>query len=395
MDGFVAIARDLRDRRRLEHQLVQAERLSAVGGLVAGVAHELNNPLTTVLGFSELMLRAELRPELKRDVQFIHQAAERCKRIVADLLSFARPAKGKPVPEDLNKLVQRVLALMGYTLRRAGVAVEPDLDASLRWVPLDAHQIQQVLFNLLQNAVQAMEGQTRPRWIKVITRGHAEVVELRVADNGPGIAQEDLHRLFEPFFTTKEVGQGTGLGLSLAYSSVREHGGTIRARNVPGAGAEFIVRLPSPAEVVASAHVEEPHRPAAIDSARRRLLVVDDEEAVRELLRMTLVDLGFRVDLAPDGVAALRLLESNDFDYDAVLVDVRMPGLGGADLFRHIGERSPSLAGRVIFITGDTVSADTREFLDGAELQTVTKPFNAADLQAALAKTLGTGAEGA
>lgn len=388
VEGIVAVARDLRDRRRLEQQLVQAERLSAVGGLVAGVAHELNNPLTTVLGFSELLLRADLDPELARDAHYIHQAAERCKRIVADLLSFARAPKSTRVPEDLNRLVQRVLALMGYVVRGAGVAIELDLDPALHFVALDAHQIQQVLFNLLQNALQAMDGQANPRWIKVSTTRRGSVVQLRVADNGPGIAPDNLHRLFEPFFSTKDVGQGTGLGLSLAYSAVREHGGTIHVRNIPGAGAEFIVELPFVDQVAPDEQPEAKQIVADLDPARRHILVVDDEDAVRKLLDATLSELGFQVDVAADGVGALRLLERHEFAYDVVLADLRMPGLGGAELYQHIAEKSPSLGRRVVFITGDTVSSDTRAFLERTGLQTVAKPFRASDLQHALAHAI-------
>ena len=387
-DGLVAIARDLRDRRRLEQQLVQAERLSAVGGLVAGVAHELNNPLTTVLGFSELLLRSDLPGSKARDVHYIHQAAERCKRIVADLLSFARAPKSGRLPEDFNRLVQRVLALMGYAMRGAGVTVKLSLDPSLHFVALDPHQIQQVLFNLLQNALQAMEHSERARWVEVSTERRDSMVRVRVADNGPGIPPEYLHRVFEPFFSTKDVGQGTGLGLSLAYSTVREHGGTIEARNVPGAGAEFVVELP----YVAQAPPREDHpaeEPAALMIAgRRHILVVDDEESVRRLLEVTLSQLGFTVNMAPDGVAALRLLERHTYKYDIVLADVRMPGLGGAELYHHISEQAPDLARRVIFITGDTISPDTRAFLESTGLPTVVKPFRAADIQTTIAATL-------
>ncbi len=299
-EGLVAIARDLRDRRRLEQQLVQAERLSAVGGLVAGVAHELNNPLTTVLGFSEMLLRAKLPASQGRDVQYIHQAAERCKRIVADLLSFARAPKSARVPENFNKLVQRVLALMGYAMRKADVTVK----------------------------------------------------------------------------------------LSLAYSAVREHGGTIEARNVPGAGAEFVVELPYVAQ--GPPQQERPaEEPVAVPIAgRRHILVVDDEESVRRLLEATLSGLGFTVDMAPDGVAALRLLERHAYEYDIVLADVRMPGLGGAELYQHIAAQTPDMARRVIFITGDTVSPETRTFLEGTGLPTVVKPFSTADIQQTIAATL-------
>jgi PAS domain S-box-containing protein len=387
-EGLIAIARDLRERRRLEQQLVQAERLSAVGGLVAGVAHELNNPLTTVLGFSELLSRAALPAGAARDVQHIHQAAERCKRIVADLLSFARAPKTARVPEDLNKLVERVLALMGYAMRSAGVEVDVSLDASLNFVVLDAHQIQQVLFNLLQNALQALEHQAPPRRVEVSTVRQDSVVVLRVADNGPGIVPEHLNRLFEPFFSTKEVGQGTGLGLALVYSAVREHGGTIRANNLPGGGAEFIVELP---DVVESAPVESaPAHDEAPDfvAGRKRVLVVDDEAPVRKLLDATLGEWGFTVDTAADGVAALRQIERHALGYDVVLADVRMPGLGGAELYQHIADRAPDLARRVIFITGDTVSPETRAFLEGTNLPAVAKPFSAADIKAAIARTI-------
>jgi CheY-like chemotaxis protein len=233
-----------------------------------------------------------------------------------------------------------------------------------------------------------MERQERPRWIEVSTSRHGGIVQLRVADNGPGVPDDHLHRLFEPFFTTKAVGQGTGLGLSLAYSAVHEHGGTIRASNVPGAGAEFVVDLPYivPEPILEPAPSAEPQEQPL--NGQHTILVVDDEEAVRRLLESSLGEAGFKVDTATDGVAALRLLERYSYAYDVILADVRMPGLGGGELYQHIAAHTPDLARRVIFITGDTVSPETRLFLSGTGLPAVAKPFRTADIQSAIAQVL-------
>ncbi|MBI2931873.1 MAG: GAF domain-containing protein, partial [Planctomycetes bacterium] len=237
LEGVIVILRDVTGRKRLEQQLLQAEKLSAIGGLVSGVAHELNNPLSSVLGFAELAAGAEGVPaEVKQQLTIIRDEAKRAAKIVKNLLAFARQHKPERKMTQINDLVQRVTELMTYDLRTSRVSLTLDLDEALPVALVDPNQIQQVLFNLLQNARHACEEKSAPGVIRVSTRTLCSHVVLSVSDSGSGVKPEHVSKIFEPFFTTKSPGKGTGLGLSVCYGIVQEHGGQIRFDNRPGEG---------------------------------------------------------------------------------------------------------------------------------------------------------------
>ncbi len=226
--------------------LVQSEKLRAVGQLAAGVAHEINNPLTTVAGFAQLLLRrTDLEPIAREDVRLILEEASRAAEVVQGLLDFARPSASARASICLAELVRRTLSLQRAALARARVEVRTELTPNLPRVRGDASQIQQVILNVVQNALQAMEDQSDPRILTIRARAERGWSVLEIQDTGPGLAEEHLPRLFEPFFSTKPVGQGTGLGLSIAYGIIRDHGGSLNAANAPEGGARFTLRLPT------------------------------------------------------------------------------------------------------------------------------------------------------
>jgi two-component system NtrC family sensor kinase len=244
--ALAVLCRDISSQVRLEAQLIQAEKLSAVGQLVSGVAHELNNPLTTIKGYVQLMQAEQLSPAMAEDLRRVEEAADRCRRIVRDLLTFARRYEPEFVNTDVNELLQRTAALRSYELRVRNIAVRWDLDPLLPEIEADAHRLQQVILNLIFNAEQALLSSEERGLITIRSRTlpHGAGIRFEIADNGPGIRPEHLDRIFDPFFTTKKVGVGTGLGLSISYAIVKEHGGRIWADSGLGEGASFIVELP-------------------------------------------------------------------------------------------------------------------------------------------------------
>ncbi|NJM05834.1 response regulator [Candidatus Gracilibacteria bacterium] len=388
------IARNLTDRRRLEAQLVQSEKLSAIGQLVAGVAHELNNPLTSVSGYAQLLLRDKSLPEeTLQDVDQIHTQAERAARIVQNLLIFAREHKPERSIVAINDVLRATLTLQNYHLKVDNIQIVGDYDPNLPQTVADPHQLQQVFLNLINNARQAMVEKGGRGTLTLTTRViEAEIIEgepqieVVVGDSGVGIREEDLSRVFNPFFTTKPVGQGTGLGLSICYGIVQEHGGTIRAESQFGAGTKVRVTLPirKPELLVTEKQLDTPLQHDADQSYY--VLVVDDEEPVLRLFARLLRDLGHRSLVVTSGEAALEALAHEQFDL--ILTDVKMPGLSGFDLFREIKQVDPELAERVVFVTGDTLSRGTRDQLEATGNQYLAKPFTITGLERVLHATL-------
>ncbi len=382
--GALGILRDVTDEKRLAEQLMQQEKLVAVGQLVSGVAHELNNPLAGVMAFAQLLLSSPvpLDEEPRQAVETIHREARRAAKIVSNLLTFARQQPVERANAQLNDIVADTLELRRYALRSADVMVTVALDPNLPPTWADPLQLQQVVLNLLVNAEQALADMDGDRRIEIRTSidGAGTQIRLAVSDNGPGIPREQLDRIFNPFYTTKPVGQGTGLGLSISDGIIREHGGRIRVESVPGAGATFVVELP---------HVQAtPPTPDAIVAASRpatgrRILVVDDEGAMRSAIAGFLQSLGHHADSAPDAAAGRALLGTRE--YDVVLLDLRMPGLGGEALYRELCQDDPYHASRVVFVTGDLHSEAARRFFAEAGRPVIAKPFELDDFAAVLA----------
>jgi len=359
--------------RERTQQLIQSEKLAAMGSLLAGVAHELNNPLSVVMGQAALLeLTAGTGPMAER-VGKIIKAAERCARIVKNFLALARQQPMERQAVSLNQVVQEAIELLAYPLRVDTVEIALELAPDLPEIWADPHQLHQLVVNLVSNAHQAMRTISAPRRIILTTRlvPAARRVLFAVADTGPGISSEVQGRIFEPFFTTKPVGQGTGLGLSLCQGIVERHGGSIRVASQPGHGAVFSIELPVDLRETATS---EAARPASLQPIREKtILIVDDDRDVAETLGDLLQVDGHHVELVANGTLALEKLQSQT--YDLILSDVRMPDTDGPRLYTQLERQHPELLRRVAFLTGDTLSAETSEFLERTRVPTMAKPF--------------------
>jgi len=370
-------------------QLVQSEKLSGIGEFVAGVAHELNNPLTTVMGFSELLKQADAKPEHERFLDMIHKSALRCQKIVQNLLSFARRHPPERKLSNLNELLTGAVEFLQYQLRTSNIEVTTQLSPDLPKALVDPHQIQQVFLNIINNARQAIEAHQPTGMIRISTELCGRFARILFKDNGPGISEANLSKVFDPFFTTKEAGKGTGLGLSLCYGIIKEHGGSVTVHSPAGQGATFVIELPLAHDAEATApSLEAPRRDPrrAKEGQGKRVLVVDDEESILQMVRETLAQNGFEVDIARDGETALHQLEQRP--YDLALCDWKMPGINGRQVYERVAATNPGLAERIIFITGDVVSDTTQKFLAERKKVCLSKPFSLTEFRAAIDQAL-------
>lgn len=457
-DTRLVALRDSTEERLLQERLLQSEKMASVGQLVSGVAHELNNPLTGVMGFAQLLLSRDLDESSRAQVRTIYGEAERAAKIVQNLLSFARRRRPSKEMADVNALLAQVLELRSYDFAIRNISLDMELDQRMPRCWLDPDQVQQVFFNVVKNAEQAMleangggrltvrteaigehrakgneqggigeqqatgsglratgpdsgmaaighpsgsqSPESKPKHPNLTPAG----VRITIADDGPGIPLEVQRRIFDPFFTTKEAGHGTGLGLTISYNIVDEHGGRVWVESGAGAGSAFIIELP--AEGPPSREEQRPAgegqrrtewQPAIGDqqqgigteartSPRYRILVVDDEESIRVLLRDILEMDGHGVEVATSGIEAWDRLDGGDFD--VIITDMKMPGMDGATFYRELRGRDPTLAARIVFITGDTVSPDTRAFLQTVPNPVLSKPFKIAPLRDAMESVL-------
>ena len=375
----VLVFEDQTDRRRLQEQLIQSEKMSAIGQLIAGVAHDLNNPLASVVGFSDFLAEAsDVPPALAEPLQVIRQEAERAATIVKNLLSFARSQEGERQAEPIGPILESTLGLLRNQLMAQKVEATIEVEPGLPDVEVNVNQIKQVFVNLINNACQAIASDAPSGRIWIVARRAPDGIAVSVTDSGPGIGEDIAGRVFEPFFTTKAEGQGTGLGLSICHGIVKEHGGRITLETKPGAGATFTVALPigAPTPRAEAAH------PAAGASKRLEILVVDDEPHILHYMRATLESWGHTVEVASDGTYALERVLAGGFD--VVICDLRMPHLSGREMYSKLARQDPRAAERIIFATGDTVRGDTLEFLEGLGRPYLHKPFTLAELRAAL-----------
>ena len=369
--SVLGVVRDVTDEQRLTEQLLRQEKLAAIGQLVSGVAHELNNPLAGVMAFAQLLLAGPgLEEEQRRSVETIHQESRRAAKIVSNLLTFARQHPPARVATDLNQVLVDTLELRRYALRLHEIEVDTALDPDLPMTWADSSQMQQVLLNLIGNAEQALVDWDGPRRITVSTTRRDDTIVLRVSDSGPGIPEPLLAQVFNPFFTTKPVGQGTGLGLSISDGIVREHGGRIRVTSTLGAGAMFVVEMPiTTATTPLPAEVPQRTR----KGMRANVLVVEDEGPLRGALSSYLAAEGHR----PDAVETVR--DARDRitarRYDVLLLDLHLPDGTGLALWEELVRRDPALAGRVVFMTADLETAETAAALARTGRPVLRKPF--------------------
>jgi two-component system NtrC family sensor kinase len=360
--------------RRTQEQLLQSEKMAAVGQLISGVAHELNNPLTAILGYSQLVTETEEVSAKAADyLGKIHRQAQRTHRIVQNLLSFARQHKPERAAVDLNRVLEDTVLLREYDLRLNNISVHRDFATRLPACHGDAHQLQQVFLNILNNAVDAiLEGDRRGDiWVRTWSEGGQVCVEL--TDSGPGVT--DPSRAFDPFYTTKPVGKGTGLGLSICYGIIREHHGTIEVHNAPSRGASFRIALPAD---VSSAL--PPAAPCAIgeSGATARILLVDDEDMVLDLEKEILRGRCLWSKAVRSGAEAIAFLKETPVDL--VVTDLKMPGeVSGEDLYLWIQQHCPAMAGRVIFTMSDAAEDSVSAMLRRTGCPFIQKPFHLQD----------------
>lgn len=408
---FAAHLRDLtaarRAQREIESQreaLHQKEKLAALGSLLAGVAHELNNPLSIVLGQS-MMLREKLTHEasdlprgedLAQRAMKIENAANRCARIVRSFLDMARQRKTERQAVLPIHLVKDALDLLSYNLTSADIAVETDLLETLPLLWIDSDQIHQVIVNLLVNAHQALEAKSQgERRIRIAGESEpgTQMVRLSISDNGPGIPPDIRPRIFDPYFTTKPQGVGTGIGLAVSRGLVEAHGGTLDIGGRPaGGGACFIIRLPL-GSAPHSGVDTPPDVAAATTGTKRQVLVIDDEMEIAELLSDMAEQIGFGVVVAHSGQAAKTLMGQGDLSLDAILCDIHMPGGDGAAFYDWLQEAHPTLSTRIGFVTGDTLGPAAGRFLARSGCPVIEKPFHPEDIRRILASLTATAPE--
>jgi two-component system NtrC family sensor kinase len=372
---YEEISKAYEDLRRTQEQLLQSEKMSAVGQLISGVAHELNNPLTAILGYAQLLENEPIPPRSLDFVGKLYKQAQRTHRVVQNLLSFARQRKPTKQPVDLRRVAEETLALRDYDLKLNNIEVVRTFDEDLPMVVADPHQIEQVFLNIVNNAVDAMLEVSHAGKLSVRVYAEGDYVCTEFHDSGPGI--KEPKRIFDPFFTTKKIGKGTGLGLSICYGITKEHGGEVLAINHPSGGAVFRVLLP-----VAASKQEGPQdrRAKARDYGfQGSVLLVDDEEPILEFEREVLSGAGASVVTAHNGEVAIAKLKAGDFD--VVLLDGKMPGsISGRDIYNWVKENRPELTHRIVFTLSHASEAETREFVEGSAIPCLLKPFEVADL---------------
>jgi two-component system, NtrC family, sensor kinase len=394
-ERILALVRDTTERQRIEQELLQAQKMEAIGLLVAGVAHELNNPLASIVAFSQLIRTDPRLPaELHHHADLLIQESNRTRRIVQNLLDFARQRPPERVPTSLPDLIDRVLDLQSYTFGPSRIEAVLDIPSDLPLVSLDRAQIQQVLINLTLNAAQAIrtKGERGTIHIKAeqaIDTGGGPVVRVTITDDGPGIPEHLHSRVFVPFFTTKAPGEGTGLGLSVSFGIAAGHGGSLRFEPGPrGRGATFILDMPvdhhgnteataaRPSASVSPAPDSRSVAPRADQAERRavRVLVLDDEASIRDFLSRILRRNDYEPLVAADGPTAIEIVRTDP--PDAILCDHRMAGMSGTAFHDAVSEIQPDLARRFAFMSGDVLNAELREFALARGIPLLAKPFD-------------------
>jgi DNA-binding NtrC family response regulator/nitrogen-specific signal transduction histidine kinase len=385
--GWLEMYYDVTGERQIQSKLLQTEKMAAVGQLVSGIAHELNNRLTSIMGYVQLLLSHGLNPAQFSEAGKVFHEAERARRIVKNLLYFARENEPERTRVDLNAIVERTLALRSYEMKVEDILIERDLEPELPETMADPYQLQQVVLNLLINAEQALLQDRGKGVVRVQTRrAEGNRIAAEVSDDGPGIPREILSRIFDPFFTTKPSGLGTGLGLSIVYGIVQQHDGEVSVENLAGGGARFVVELPviaipaknnSPAE-------REPRLQGV--APKSKVLVVEDEPTVAQLIVDVLREEGHQVDAVLDSQEGLTRLSR--VQYDLVICDLRMPRLDGPAFYDALVHSGSAARDRLMFITGDTLAPRTMKFLQSSKMTYLAKPFLVEELKLAVNRRL-------
>jgi CheY-like chemotaxis protein len=376
------------EKRLLQEKAEISSRLASVGEMAAGIAHEINNPLTGVIGFSDMLLERELPQDMREQVEIIASGSRRVADIVKRLLTFARQHKPAKAMVNVNELIENTLNMRNYVLKTYNIDVNVQYDTNIPLINIDPGQIQQVFLNLIINAEYSMKKTDKPGKLKIVTEKIGDRIRISFSDNGTGIAHENIKKLFQPFFTTKPVGEGTGLGLSLSRSIITEHGGTIHAESELNKGATFIVELPitqdnSHEELIKSCSYFQ----AKENVNKINILVVDDEPTVRQFVKSTLNTSNYNVDVTENPYEAIQKIALNN--YDLVIIDIRMPGMSGQELFERIINDKPYMSKKILFTTGDSANIEVKDFLQKYKLHSISKPFDHHTLETKIREVLG------
>ncbi len=369
------LRKSLQDLRTSQESLIRSEKLAAVGELLTGITHEINNKLAPILGYAELLQLRELDEDSLKMLEIIEEAALNAKSIIDSLLTFARPKELQKSLRNINQLLKQTIDLLSYKLTASGVKLIVDLDPNLPATMVDGDQISQVFLNIINNAQQAMEESER-RELRITSWREGENEFFRFQDTGPGITEEARKRIFDPFFSTKRPGKGSGLGMSVSYQIIQNHNGEIKVEDEEEGGATFTVRLPIESGREETA-VKEPESPLGTEIISANILAVDDEKDTVSFISSALGE-SFRVDTATDGNTALEKLRHNT--YDCILLDMRMPPPDGRAIYNYLRENRKGEEKKIIFMTGDTFEPNTREFISGTENLLLLKPFPIRDL---------------
>ncbi|MEE8060582.1 MAG: ATP-binding protein [Gemmatimonadales bacterium] len=382
----IVLIEDHTEQHRLQEQLVQSEKMSAMGQLIAGVAHDLNNPLASVVGFADYLMESpSLADQHREPLRVIQQEAERAAKIVKNLLTFARKHEGPWRPTVVSDLLKVTSELMRNDLASRGIELIVDIEPGLPELDIEPTRIQQVIVNLVTNAAHAIEATERAGRILIRARKWTDGIAVDVSDNGPGIPQAERDKIFDPFYTTKPEGTGTGLGLSISQGIVKEHGGRISLVGSGPHGTMFRIELPG----TSAEYAIEPAPAFEKVEAGLHILVVDDEPHILHYMHATLEGWGHSVKVAHDGVRALQCVADDKFD--VIITDLRMPNVNGREFYEALQRDRPELVERIVFSTGDTVRDDTLEFLEAQGRPCLQKPFSLVELRQVLCQLTSKG----
>jgi signal transduction histidine kinase/ActR/RegA family two-component response regulator len=366
---------DMKTKLKSSYELLlQSEKMALMGQVVAGIAHELNNPLTIVIGNVQLLMMREVNQRNLQSLSRIRDGAERASKIVKNLLTFARQEKPERKPTDINAVLRKTLELRAYELKVSNIEVSTEFALELPETMADPHQLQQVFLNLIVNAEHAMLTSHGKGLLRLSTRAEGGKILIFFSDDGPGIPKENIRRVFEPFFTTKAVGKGTGLGLSICQGIVDEHGGRIDVESTIGRGATFVIELPVLRWIPDPIPVSTTVQGRIPTVTRKKILVVEDELQIRQLFEEVLRAQGHDVDTANNGRVALELVDKTN--YDLIISDVKMPEVSGPDFYAALQRKGTALERRVIFVTGDLMNPETLQFIESTGRAWLGKPFD-------------------
>ncbi len=369
--GAVVTFTDITEREQLQRQLMQSEKLSSIGTFISGVAHELNNPLTAVIGYSEILLDSadDLPEEYKDDLKQLASEAQRAGKIVHSLLKFTRKQKEGKRNTNINTILKDTISLNVYRLRTENIVIKEDLDDNLPLVMANMNQLQQVFMNIIINAHQAIADTNSEGTITIKSEKAEDEIVVTLENSGPPIPVDILDKIFDPFYTTKDIGEGTGLGLSISYGIIKEHGGRFQVENINSSGVRFIIAFPVSHEANLMA---KPKAPNQVIPFNIRILVVEDESPIRGLLERLLAGKGAKVTTAENGLLAQKILENEKFDI--ILSDIKMPVCDGFELFEWIKKQQPENISKFVLLTG-TIGVEVSDFCQLHGIQSLHKPI--------------------